>query len=68
MTFGGRTESTAALAFGSISDRWTSDGRSEDRIRRAMMLIGQLLAAAGEKRVFGFRTERGRDFPNRFVV
>ena len=45
-TLGYAAQAAAALAFGSISDRWTSDGRSEDRIRRAMMLIGQLLAAA----------------------
>jgi MFS family permease len=44
-TLGYTAQALAALAFGSISDRWTAGGRSEDRVRRTMMLFGQLAAA-----------------------
>jgi MFS family permease len=45
-TLGYAAQAVAALAFGSISDRLTASGRSEDRVRRMMMLGGQLVAAA----------------------
>lgn len=44
-TLGYAVQAVAALAFGSISDWWTGRGYSEDRVRRAMMFGGQLLAA-----------------------
>ena len=44
-TLGYAVQAIAALAFGSISDWWTARGYSEDRVRRAMMFSGQLLAA-----------------------
>ncbi len=37
-------QAVAAMAYGAISDRWTRSGRSEATIRRAMMIISQLLA------------------------
>jgi MFS family permease len=45
-TLGYAAQAIAALAFGSVSDRLTARGRSEDRVRRMMMLGGQLVAAA----------------------
>jgi MFS family permease len=45
-TLGYAAQAVAALAFGSLSDRLTARGRSEDRVRRMMMLGGQLVAAA----------------------
>jgi MFS family permease len=44
-TLGFAVQAVAALTFGSISDRWTRGGRSEDTVRRWMMLLGQLAAA-----------------------
>ena len=45
-TIGYAAQAISALLFGYVSDRWTSGGRSEATIRRAMMIAGQLLAAA----------------------
>jgi MFS family permease len=44
-TLGYAVQAAAALAFGSFSDWWTARGYSEDRVRRAMMFFGQVLAA-----------------------
>jgi MFS family permease len=44
-TLGFAAQAAAALSFGAISDRWTRRGRSEDTVRRWMMLLGQLVAA-----------------------
>jgi MFS family permease len=44
-TLGYAVQAVAALAFGSFSDWWTARGYAEDRVRRAMMFLGQLLAA-----------------------
>jgi MFS family permease len=49
-TIGYAAQAVAALGFGYMSDRWTRSGRSEPKVRRAMMILGQLLAAAA---VFG---------------
>jgi MFS family permease len=49
-TAGYAAQAVSALIFGYISDWWTSRGRSEGAIRRWMMLIGQIVAAAA---VFG---------------
>ena len=43
-------QAVAAMAYGAISDRWTRSGRSEATVRRAMMIISQLLAAVA---IFG---------------
>ena len=51
-TLGYAAQAGAALAFGAWSDRWTRSGRSEDRIRRAMMIGGQALVAAAILGVF----------------
>jgi MFS family permease len=45
-TLGYVAQAIAAFGFGYISDRWTKAGRSEAAMRRAMMFVGQLLAAA----------------------
>jgi MFS family permease len=45
-TLGYAVQAVAALGFGAASDRWTKSGRSEGAIRRAMMLLGQICAAA----------------------
>jgi MFS family permease len=44
-TLGFVAQAIAALTFGAISDWWTRGGRSEDTVRRWMMLLGQLVAA-----------------------
>ena len=44
-TLGYSAQALAALGFGWISDWWTRAGRSEARVRRWMMMLGQLLAA-----------------------
>ena len=49
-TLGYAAQAIAALAFGAGSDWWTRRGRSEASVRRAMMIVGQILAAAA---VFG---------------
>jgi MFS family permease len=43
-TLGYAAQAVAALAFGYVSDKWTSGGRSEAAMRRFMMFAGQLLA------------------------
>jgi MFS family permease len=43
-TLGYAAQAVAALAFGYVSDKWTSGGRSEAGMRRFMMFAGQLLA------------------------
>ena len=45
-TLGYATQGAAAFALGHWSDRWTQSGRSEAAMRRAMLLVGQLVAAA----------------------
>lgn len=45
-TLGYAAQAVAALAFGLLSDWWTRGGRSEGAIRRWMMLLGQMVAAA----------------------
>ncbi|WP_309603401.1 MFS transporter [Sphingomonas sp.] len=48
-------QAVAAMAYGAISDRWTRSGRSEATIRRAMMIVSQLLAGVA---IFGiYRSE-----------
>ena len=44
-TLGYAVQAAAAFALGHYSDRWTKSGRSEASIRRAMLMVGQLLAA-----------------------
>lgn len=44
-TLGFAAQAIAALTFGAVSDWWTRRGRSEDTVRRWMMLLGQLVAA-----------------------
>ena len=44
-TLGFAAQAVAALTFGAVSDWWTRGGRSEDTVRRWMMLLGQLVAA-----------------------
>ena len=46
-------QAVCAMAYGAISDRWTRSGRSEATIRRAMMIISQLLAGVA---IFGIYT------------
>lgn len=46
-------QAVAAMAYGVISDRWTRSGRSEAAIRRAMMIVSQLLAGVA---IFGIYT------------
>ena len=45
-TLGYATQAATAFAIGIWSDRWTRSGRSEARIRRAFLVVGQLLTAA----------------------
>jgi MFS family permease len=45
-------QGVAAYAFGAISDRWTRSGRSEDFIRRWMMIAAQFLQAAAILGIF----------------
>lgn len=45
-TIGYAAQAIAALSLGFISDWWTKTGRSEATIRRVMMLVGQVIAAA----------------------
>lgn len=45
-TLGYATQGATAFAIGMWSDRWTRSGRSEARIRRAFLTIGQLLTGA----------------------
>ena len=45
-TLGYAAQAFAAFLFGALSDRWTRAGRREATIRRAMMIGGQLVAAA----------------------
>ncbi|MFL6752307.1 MAG: MFS transporter [Sphingomicrobium sp.] len=45
-TLGFAAQAVAALTFGALSDWWTRRGRAEDQVRRWMMLLGQLAAAA----------------------
>jgi MFS family permease len=45
-------QAVAAVAFGAFSDRWTRAGRSEDFIRRWMMISGQFLQAAAILGIF----------------
>ena len=45
-TLGYSVQAVAALTLGHISDRWTSSGRSEAAMRRWMLVVGQLIAAA----------------------
>ena len=44
-TAGFAVQAVSALASGWASDWWVKRGRSEDRVRRTMMIAGQLLAA-----------------------
>jgi MFS family permease len=41
-TLGYAVQAVSALTFGTMSDRWTRAGRSEPRIRRAMLIGGHL--------------------------
>jgi MFS family permease len=45
-TLGYAAQAVAALSFGYVSDRWTRRGGSEAAVRRFMMVVGQLVAAA----------------------
>jgi MFS family permease len=45
-TLGYATQGATAFAIGIWSDRWTRSGRSEARIRRVFLVVGQLLTAA----------------------
>ena len=45
-------QAVAAFAFGAISDRWTRSGKSEDFIRRWMMIAAQLLQAGAILGIF----------------
>jgi MFS family permease len=45
-TVGYAVQAGAAIALGSVSDRWTQSGRSEAAIRRWMMIVGQLVFGA----------------------
>lgn len=45
-TVGYAVQAVAAIALGSVSDRWTQSGRSEAAIRRWMMIVGQLVFGA----------------------
>ena len=61
-TLGYAVQALAALTLGHVSDRWTRSGRSEAAMRRGMLIVGQLLAAAcilgvaasGDRLVIGF--------------
>ena len=45
-TLGYAVQAVAALTLGHLSDHWTRSGRSEAAMRRGMLIVGQLLAAA----------------------
>ena len=45
-TLGFAAQAVSALASGVLSDWWTRRGRSEEAVRRWMMLLGQIVAAA----------------------
>ena len=45
-------QAVAAFAFGAFSDRWTKSGRSEESIRRWMMISAQFLQAAAILGIF----------------
>ena len=45
-TLGYATQGATAFAIGIWSDRWTRSGRSEARIRRVFLTVGQVLTAA----------------------
>jgi MFS family permease len=45
-TLGYAAQAVAALSFGYVSDWWTRRGGSEAAVRRFMMVVGQLVAAA----------------------
>jgi MFS family permease len=45
-TVGYAVQALAAIALGSLSDRWTQSGRPEAAIRRWMMIVGQLVFGA----------------------
>jgi MFS family permease len=45
-TLGYAVQAAAALTWGHISDRWTRSGRSEAKMRRAMLIAGQLVLSA----------------------
>ena len=51
-TLGYAAQAVAAFAFGAISDRWTSLGKSEDFIRRWMMIVAQFVQAAAILGIF----------------
>lgn len=51
-TFGYLAQAGASFAAGSLSDRWTRAGHDEGRVRRAMMVIAQLVAAVAVLGVF----------------
>ena len=51
-TLGYAAQAVAALAFGAISDGWTRSGKSEDFIRRWMMIAAQFVQAAAILGIF----------------
>ena len=51
-TLGYAAQAVAAFAFGAISDGWTRSGKSEDFIRRWMMIAAQLVQAAAILGIF----------------
>ncbi|RST30347.1 MFS transporter [Sphingomonas ginkgonis] len=51
-TFGYAVQAAAATVAGTLSDRWTRAGHDEGRIRRAMMVGGQLVAAVAVLGIF----------------
>jgi MFS family permease len=51
-TLGYAAQAVAAFAFGAISDGWTRSGRSEDFIRRRMMIAAQFVQAAAILGIF----------------
>jgi MFS family permease len=51
-TLGYAAQAVAAFAFGAISDGWTRSGKSEDFIRRWMMIVAQFAQAAAILGIF----------------
>jgi len=51
-TLGYAAQAVAAFVFGAISDRWTRSGKSEDFIRRWMMIVAQFMQAAAILGIF----------------
>lgn len=51
-TLGYAAQAVAAFAFGALSDRWTSSGKSEDFTRRWMMIAAQFAQAAALLGIF----------------